>query len=323
MVEEALVHIEFTRVDSTLGQAVLSGAFGSKLIYLYGSEDQKRRYLPRVLNGDAVMYAAFTEPGHGSDITRLSTRVTRRGERWIINGSKTFITNAPIADFGIILCQGEYAGDKPYRHQYMFIVENDMQGVKVREMKGKMGQRGSPIGEIILNNVEVGDDALLGEEGRGFYQALTFFNHGRVRAASNGIGMALGAIDRAIKYAGDRVQFDRRIIEFQAVSHKIAVMIQYIEAAKLLTLRAAWMIDRGLDPRMVSVASAIAKRYSSEAASWIADQAIQIHGGYGYMSDIDLERRYRDIRVLRIYEGTSEILNEVIIGGVARGDYPI
>ncbi len=321
MLAEAIVHEEFNRVDSTLGQAILSGAFGSKLIYLFGTEKQKSKYLRKTLNGDAVMYAAFTEPDHGSDITRLSTKAFRVGEKWIINGVKTFITNAPIADFGVVLCQMEYNGDKPHRHQIMFIVDNDLQGVKVNPMKGKLGQRASPVGEIIFDQVELSDEDILGMAGRGFYQALEFFNYGRVRAASNAIGMALNAFDHAFKYASERIQFDKTIIEYQAVSHKLALMAQLIEASKLLTYRAAWSLDNEkIDKELKTFYSAIAKRYATESAWKVIDMALQIHGGYGYFKDMNIERLLRDSRVLRIYEGTSEIMNEIIVGELKRGD---
>ena len=323
MLAESIVHEEFTRVDSTLGQAVLSGAFGSKLIYLYGTEHQKRKYLKRVLNGESVMYAAFTEPGHGSDITKLDTKAVRKGDRWIISGVKTFITNAPIAEFGIVLCQMD-GDDKPYRHQIMFIVDNDQQGVKINPLKGKMGQRGSPIGEVILENVELNEENILGRPGRGFYQALNFFSYGRVRAASNALGMALNALDKALEYATEREQFGTKIIDFQAVSHKLAVMTQLIEASRLLTYRAAWALDEeNLDNRVKSIYAAIAKRFSTEAAWKVVDMALQIFGGYGYMKDFNIERIMRDLRVLRIYEGTSEILNEVILHGLKNKYYEL
>lgn len=319
MLCEAIVHEEFTRVDSTLGQAILSGAFGSKLLYLFGSERQKNRYLRRVLNGDAVMYAAFTEPEHGSDITSLSTKAVRKGDKWIVNGVKIFITNAPIAEFGIVLCQMEHKDGKPYRHQIMFIVENDMHGVVINELKDKLGQRASPLGEIIYEDVELSDEYVLGDVGRGFYQALSFFNYGRVRAASNAVGMALNAFDRALEYSKGRIQFGKPIIEYQAVSHKLAYMSQLIEASRMLTYRAAWALDREDTSREdKAVYSAMAKRFSTEAAWIVIDMALQIFGGYGYMKESNLERLLRDARVLRIYEGTSEILNEVIIHTIKR-----
>ncbi len=322
MLAEAIVHEEFNRVDSTLGQSILSGAFGSKLIYQYGREDQRINYLKKVLSGDSVMYAAFTEPEHGSDITHLSTKAVRKGDIWIINGVKTFITNVPIADFGVVLCQMESVDGKPYRNQVMFIVESDMQGVSINPMKGKMGQRGSPIGELVLKDVELGDEYVLGEVGRGFYQALEFFNYGRVRAAANAVGMALNAFDKAVEYASSRKQFDRPIIEFQAVSHKLAVMSQFIEAARLLTYRAAWSLDRqDIDKRVKASYAAIAKRFSTEYMWIVIDMALQIFGGYGYMRDFKLERLLRDSRVLRIYEGTSEILNEVIVNNLRKGTF--
>jgi len=317
MMEEVIVQEELTRVNSTLGQAIMSGAFGSKIIALFGTKNQKEKYLTRVLNGDTVMFAAFTEPEHGSDILRLSTSAVKKGDKWIINGSKIFITNAPIAEFGIVLCQSELDKEPTYRHQNMFIIETDMQGVKINELEGKMGQRGSPIGEVVLNNVELTDEYLVGKENRGFYQALHFFNYGRLRVAANAVGMSLGAFDRSLEYAQRRSQFGKPIIEYQAISHKLSLMAQLIEAARLLTYRAAWYADRGdVNPRTFSVLSSMAKCYSSEIASVVTDLAIQIFGGYGYMADFEVERYARDARVLRIYEGTSEILNNIIIDGI-------
>jgi alkylation response protein AidB-like acyl-CoA dehydrogenase len=323
MLEEVMVHEEFTRVDSTIGQAILSGAFGSKILDLYGSDRQKRTLLNRVLRGDVVTYAAFTEPEHGSDITRLGTKAVKKGDRWIINGRKIFITNAPIAEFGIVLCQ---TGDMEpsYRYQTMFIIYNDAQGVRVSEMKGKLGQHGSPIGELQFDEVEVSPDDIVGRENRGFYQALHFFSFGRLRAAANAIGMSLGAFDKALEYALSREQFGRKIFDFQAISHKISNMLIKIEAARLLLYRAAWYIDReDVDNRKFSILSSIAKLFASEMASYVADQAIQILGGYGYMKEFDVERIARDVRVIRIYEGTTEILHNIISELLKEGRYRV
>jgi alkylation response protein AidB-like acyl-CoA dehydrogenase len=320
VLEDVIVREELTRVDSTLGQAIISGPFGAELINLYGNENQKKKYLPKVLSGDNVMFSAFTEPDHGSDITKLSTTVIKKGEKWVINGTKTFITNAPLAKFGIVLCQ-EPDKIPSHRYQTMFIVETDMQGIKINELKGKMGQRGSPIGEIVFDNVEVTEEQLLGKEYRGFYQALHFFIYGRLGVAANAVGMSLGAFDRALEYAKSRIQFNKPIIEFQAISHKLSKMAQMIDAARLLTYQGAWWIDnkKDADLRTLSAISSMAKSYASEVATNVIDMAIQIFGGYGYMSDFDVERYYRDARVLRIYEGTTEINDSIIIENIANG----
>lgn len=319
-----LIHEEFVRVDSTLGTAVLSGPFGAQLIYEYGTEEQKKAYLPRVLSGEATMFAAFTEPGHGSDILRLDTTARKDGEYYIINGTKTFITNATTAEFGVVLCQTNPEAEPPYRGQSIFIVERDTEGLDVTPMKGKLGQRCNPLGELSFSDVRVHKSALLGEENRGFYQALRFFTVGRVRVAAYALGMAEGAFDRALSYAKEREAFGRKIIEFQAVGHKLAEMATLIEAARFLTYRAAWAVDQGTySPRALSAITSMAKNFASEMASKVIDMAIQIFGGYGYMEDYDVCRYWRDSRVCRIYEGTTEINYGVILDALARGHYKI
>ena len=319
-----LIHEEFVRVDSTLGTAVLSGPFGAQLIYEYGTEEQKKAYLPRTLSGEATMFAAFTEPGHGSDILRLDTTARKDGEYYVINGTKTFITNAPTAEFGVVLCQTNPGAEPPYRGQSIFIVERDAEGLDITPMKGKLGQRCNPLGEISFSDVRVHKSALLGEENRGFYHALRFFTVGRVRVAAYSLGMAEGAFDRALSYAKEREAFGRKIIEFQAVGHKLAEMATLIEAARFLTYRAAWAVDQGTySPRALSAITSMAKNFASEMASKVIDMAIQIFGGYGYMEDYDVCRYWRDSRVCRIYEGTTEINYGIILDALARGHYRI
>jgi len=322
LLETLLVHEEFVRADATLGQALMSGPFGSDLIHEFGSEEQKKKYLPLITRGEAVSSGAFTEPEHGSDLTSLSTTALKDGDHYVINGVKTFISNAPIASFYVVLCQTNPKASPPYRGQSLFIVERGVEGVDVTKITGKMGQKGTPIGEIFFNNARIPKEALLGQENRGFYYALRFFTIGRARAASYGVGMAQGAFDRALNYAKKRKQFGRPIIEFQAIQHKLAEMAVKIEAARMLTYRVGWAIDQGkYAPQQLFVMASMAKNYAAEVSNEVIDQAIQVFGGYGYILEYDVERYYRNARVLRIYEGTSEVNNNVIAEGISKGHY--
>lgn len=317
-----LIHEEFVRADPTLGTSILSGPFGSHLLYEYGTEEQKKTYILRVLSGECTMFAAFTEPDHGSDILELSTTAIKDGDYYVINGVKTFITNAYTADFGLVLCQTEPEAKPTYRGQSILIVEKEAEGFEATPMKAKLGQRCTPLGELSFDNVKVHKTALVGTENRGFYHALRFFTVGRVRVAAYALGMAEGAFDRALKYAQERKQFGKPIIEFQAVSHKLAEMATMIEAAKFLTYRAAWAIDeRRYTPRALALIASMAKNYTSEIASTVIDMAIQIFGGYGYMEEYDICRYWRDSRICRIYEGTTEVNNGVIIDALIRREY--
>ncbi|HIC95106.1 TPA: acyl-CoA dehydrogenase, partial [Candidatus Bipolaricaulota bacterium] len=297
---------EFCRADSTLGTAVMVGSFGTDLIHMFGTEEQKKEYLTKVIRGEWISSGAFTEPAHGSDITILDTTARQDGEHYVINGTKTLISNAPIADFTVVLCQA--APGEKYK-QTLFIVKKGTKGFEASKIEGKMGIRASPIGEYSFSNVRVPPENLVGVEGMGFYHTLEFLDLGRVAVTIQAVGMAQGALDRAVKYAKEREQFGRRLVDFQVIRHKIADMAIQVEAARLLAYKAAWYVDQG---RIIPELTSIAKTFATGIAIRVIDEALQIFGGYGYIADYDLERFYRDVRITPLYEGTSEIQKNVI-----------
>ncbi|RLG91168.1 MAG: acyl-CoA dehydrogenase [Candidatus Hecatellales archaeon] len=309
VLENVLIVEEFCRKDSTLGVALTLSDFASELILRFGSEEQKQKYLTQVTGGKAVSAGAFTEPEHGSDITSMSTRAVKNRDFYVINGTKTLISNATIAKFFIVLCQTNPEAKPTYRGQTLLIVERETEGVEITKISGKMGIRASPTGEISLNNVKVPKENLVGEENRGFYHTLEFFDESRIEIAAQALGIAQGAFDCALKYAKEREQFGRKIIEFQIIQHKLADMITKIETARLLTYKAAWNFDQGrIDPYLTSMA----KAYASRVAVEVTNETVQIFGGYGYIGENKVERFYRDAKITEIYEGTTEIQKNTI-----------
>ena len=308
IVESALVFEEFCRKGAGVGMSVAGSTFGSRIILHHGSEEQKRKYLTPLTKGEAISAGAFTEPDRGSDITYLATNAVRHGGEYVINGTKTFITNAGIAKFAVVLCQTDLEAKPGYRGQSTIIVEMDREGVEATELE-KMGWKTSATVQLSFTNVRVPEGNLVGQENQGFYQSLKFLNEYRAIVGAIAVGVAQGAFDRALDYAKEREAFGRKISEFQAIQHKLAEMATKIEAARLLTYKAAWNIDRkGIDPKLCSMA----KWYSARVAVEVADEAIEILGGHGYMTENEVERFYRDARALELVEGTREIQKNAI-----------
>jgi alkylation response protein AidB-like acyl-CoA dehydrogenase len=308
--ERVLVTEQFCRCGASVGTSVLGTYFGSKIILRKGSEDQRKKYLPPLFKGEAISAGAFTEPDRGSDLVSgpLSTNATKENGDFIINGTKTFISFASIAKFAVVLCQTDPQSIPPYHGHSTIIVEMDKPGIEITEME-KMGWRTNPCCEVAFINVKVPKENLVGEEGRGFYQAIEFLDEVRINVGASAVGMAQGAFERALQYAKTREAFGRKIGTFQAISHKLAEMATKIEAIRFLVYRAAWEFDNGrLDPKL----SSMAKWYSSRVAIEVADEAIEIMGGHGCMVENEVERFYRDTKVLEIYEGTREIHKNTI-----------
>ncbi len=298
----AVILEQFSRVDLGLSH-ILSTTFGSELIYLYGTKEQKAKYLPLLATGKAISAGAFTEPDAGTDVAGIRTRAVKDGNEYVINGSKMFITNGTICDFMIVLCVTNPEAEKRHRRQSLILVESDRPGVTRIKIRGKMGIRASDTAEIVFENVRVPAENLIGEEGRGFHQLMHMFNVTRASVAARGVGCAQGALDLAMAYVKERKAFGQPLAAFQAIQFKIAEMATRVELARNLVYKAAWKVDRGeLDP----VLSAMAKYYAGETAVWVANQALQLHGGYGYIDEYDVQRFYRDAKILEIYEGTTE-----------------
>ena len=309
--EKALVIEEFCRRDSGIGTALLVTDFGAANIAKYGTAEQKQRYLPLVCDGKAISGGAITEPEHGSDITSLATVAERDGDDWIVNGVKTFITSAGIAHHYVAVCQTEPGA--AHKGQTMFIIDADSPGIEVASVGQKMGIKMIPTGELSFKNVRVPGGNLLGEEGKGFRQILKFFDESRLVVAAQAVGIAQGAFDRALEYVKGRKQFGKRIAQFQVTQHKLADMATKIELARLITHKAAWTADQG---KPDSKLTAMAKFYAARTAVEVADEAIQLLGGYGYITEFEVERFYRDAKITEIYEGTREIQKNVIAGAL-------
>jgi alkylation response protein AidB-like acyl-CoA dehydrogenase len=305
LLETCLVVEEMCRADSSLGVAVTSGNFGSEFITVLGKKEQKEKYLPPICKGDFTSAAAFTEPNvSGSEITKMETTATKYGNEWWINGAKTFITNATIANFIVVLTQTDTKVRPTYRGETLFVVDRGTPGMETTKLHDKMGIRCSVTGEVHLDNVKVIDANMVGELNRGFYASMEFFDKTRVGVASQAVGIAQGAWEIAFKYSKQREAFGQPILQHELIGCGLAEAMTKIEAARWLTYRAAWLVDAGkMDPMI----TAMAKQYAGRTAMEVTDLAIQTLGGYGYLGDYRVERYHRDAKITEIYEGTSEV----------------
>ncbi len=276
-------------------------------ILTYGSEELKRRYLPDLATGKALGAWALTEPGSGSDASSLRTTARRDGDVYILNGSKSFTTHGGVGSVAVVM-----AVTNPERGKHgisAFVLEKGMEGFTAGKRENKLGMRASDTTTLLLDNVRVPATNLIGAEGDGYRQALAILDGGRISIAALGVGLAQGAFEAALRYATERQQFGKPLVEFQAIQMKLARLSMEIEAARLLTYRAAWRRQQGLSVRLEA---AQAKLYASELAVRAAEEAVQIFGGYGYIKDYPVEKYYRDAKLLTIGEGTSEIQRIVI-----------
>jgi alkylation response protein AidB-like acyl-CoA dehydrogenase len=307
--ENILIVEALCRRDSGVGIALSLADFSSELVLRFGTPEQKKKYLIPVARGEFISAGAYTEPDHGSDITFLSTTARREGDFFVVNGTKTFITNGTLADFFIVLCQADPCAVPPYRGQCTLIVEKGTKGFEATEIMPKMGIQMTSTAELSFSDVEVPAANLLGQPNKGFYQVLEFFDESRIEIAAQALGIAQGAFDRALDYAKKREQFKKKLIEFQITQHKLADMATKIEVGRLLTYKAAWNFDqKRIDPKLTSMA----KWFAAKTAVEVADEAIQILGGYGYLTEYEVERFYRDAKITEIYEGTREIQKNTI-----------
>ncbi|MBL0712643.1 MAG: acyl-CoA dehydrogenase family protein [Desulfosarcina sp.] len=308
--ENILVAEELCRGDSTVGTCLVIADFASEIIMRFGTEDQKSTWLPRVAEGEILSCGAFTEPDHGSDITSMDTTAEKDGDEWVINGSKMFITNSgPLAGFYSVLCKTDSEVKPGYKGLSVILVEADRPGLSISDVGPKMGISLTYTAEVNFKDVRVPLLNLLGEENRGFYHVLEFFDESRILIAAQALGIAQGAYDRALSYVKSREQFGRKIAQFQVTQHKIADMATKIELARLIVYKAAWNFDKDrIDPKLTSMA----KMFAARTAVEVADEAIQLHGGYGYMAEYEVERFYRDAKITELYEGTREIQKNTI-----------
>jgi alkylation response protein AidB-like acyl-CoA dehydrogenase len=311
--ENILVVEEFCRGDSGVGAALSLSDFSSEVILRFGSPEQKKKYLLPVAKGEFISAGAYTEPDHGSDITTMFTTASKQGDSYVINGAKIFTTNGTLADFFIVLCQTNPDAKPPYRGQSTILVEKGTKGFSATEISGKMGIRMTSTAQLSFTEVRVPSSHLIGKESRGFYQVLEFFDESRIEIAAQALGIAQGAFDRALDYTRERSQFGKKLSEFQITQHKLADMATKIETARLLTYKAAWNYDQErIDPMLTSMA----KLHAAKTAVEVTDEAVQILGGYGCLSEYEVERFYRDAKITEIYEGTKEIQKNTIATGL-------
>jgi acyl-CoA dehydrogenase len=278
-----------------------------------GNEMQKEKYLPDMASGNRIGAFALTEPAAGSHATNLKMTAVKNGDKYILNGTKHYITNADVADIFTVMAVTDK--DKGAKGITSFIVEKDFPGFRVGSLERKMGLRGSHSAELFFEDCEVPAENVLGDVGQGYVNALKILANGRAGLAARNLGSCQYLLDLSTKYATEREQFNVPIIDHQAVSHMIAEMAMEIEALRSFTYRVAWMVDQ---KEKIIKEAAMLKLYGSEVYNRIADKAVQIHGGMGYMKDYPVERFYRDARITRIYEGTSEIQKNIITGQLKR-----
>ncbi len=299
---------ELARISASV--AIIVSVHNSLVIYpffRYGNDAQRRKYIPPLASGRKLGAYCITEAGAGSDVSNERTVATRKGDSFLLNGEKLFITNGEKADVFFVMARTGESGRT--KNLSVFIVERETQGLVVSPPEKKMGLNASGTVSISFENAEVPAENLLGSEGMGMKIALSTLDAGRIGVAAQSVGIAQGALDAALSYSKQREQFGKSISEFQAIQWMIADMATWVEASRLLLYRAACLKDRGMG---YSLQASMAKLYASEAANRVADRAVQIHGGIGYIRGTPVERFYRDARVTEIYEGTSEIQRLVI-----------
>lgn len=302
LVEACLIAEELCRKDSTLGAVLMQAGYGAECIHRFGSASLKASYLPGVAEGDTLAGAAFTETDRGDDFHNLETTAVLDGERWVINGVKKYVSNSGAAGFYVVLCRtsSELAGD---RGGSLIVVERDQEGVVAESMGDKLGMNMMDTGQVSFTNVSVPADNLVGKEGQGISQVKSFLDEVRLVAAARAVGTAAGAFDRALLYVKQREQFGRKLAQFQITRHKIADMATKVEMARLITYRAAMAFDAGkADTALVSMAKMSAARLAVD----VTDEAIQLFGGYGYMTEQEVERFYRDAKLVELTLGNPD-----------------
>lgn len=308
--ETALVMEEFWRVDPGIGSQLMCQSFGSEMILLFGTEDQKERYLRSVCEEGKIGAVAVTEPDAGSDVLSVATRAVKRDGGYVVNGSKMFISNGDIADFFVTLCLTDPDAQKKTDRHSVIVVDGDNPGVERNKIRGKLGIRAHDTAEITFRDVWMPEKNLVGKEGRGFECFMAFFNRSRTYIAAQGVGVAQGALDLALNHTKKRKVFGRPLASNELVQVRLAEMATLVEAARNLTYKAAWKIDQGIaDPAL----TAMAKWYAGEVGVRVVDEALQLHGGYGYVDEYDISRFYRDAKIVEIYEGVKDV-EKLVIG---------
>ena len=307
---------ELARVDGSMALTIAShNGLGTGHVLSFGSEEQKRRYLPKAAAGEWLAAWALTEPGSGSDSAALRTTARRDGDGWILDGTKTFITQGSVGGFCVVLARTN-PGVAKQRGITAFIIDHGTPGFTASKHLLKLGCRSSDTAELTLDGVRVPDSQRLGEIDRAFTDTMKILDRGRISIAAMALGLGYGALDMAVRYSKERKAFGKPIADFQAIQWMLADAKAELDAASLLTYRAAWLADQG---KVHSEQAAMAKLFSSEASTRACNSALQVHGGYGYVREFDVERHLRDAKLCEIGEGTSEVQRMVIAKHVLAG----
>ena len=319
VVENVLVIEEFCKADSGLGMAVHLAYLPAKIVRIFGTPEQRRKFLTPVTKGDWVSAVSFTEPDHGSDLTRMETTLEEKSDGFVLNGTKIFTTNAAYADFFIVLAQEEPEA-RPGKGMTTILVERSPSSwlggsMEINEIPHKMGLRTASSGELVFHDLKVSKENVLGPRGRGLQNVLDFLDESRIEIGAQALGNAEGAFLKALKHARERTQFQTPIIDFQAIGHRLGRLWSHLMSVKYLTYFAAWLCDQKNEKgsAYLPLFTSMVKHHVPETAKMIIDETITVFGGYGYFMEQDVERRYRDNRIVEMYEGTVEVqLNNMV-----------
>jgi acyl-CoA dehydrogenase len=297
-----LITEEFSKIDMGIGLNIVAACFGCESILQYGTEEQKKNFLPLVCSGEKVSAGAYTEPNAGTDVAGYKTRAVKDGGDYVINGNKMFITNGSVCDFMVAQCITN-PEEKKHNSFSLIIVPADTPGISRNKIKGKMGIRSSDTAEIAFEDVRIPQSNLVGTEGRGFMELMHFFDTTRVMVAAQGLGLSEACLEASIRYVKERSVFGAPLGTFQLTQKKLTEMAIMIEALRGLVYRAAWLVDAGRPDYHLA---AMAKFFSGQTAVFCANYAVELHGGYGYIEEYPVQKWYRDAKILEIYEGTKE-----------------
>lgn len=307
--ENVIIAEEMCRKDSSMGITLTQAGYASECLFRFGSEELQQAYLPKVAEGEALSGGAFMEPDSGFDLAGLSTTAVRQGDNWVINGKKSFVLNGGAADFYVVLCRTNPDAPVTADGASLILVDADAEGLASNDLGTRLGINMMRMSELTFENVSVPATNLIGGEGRGYDSLQKFFMESRILSAAQAVGTAQGAYDRALEYIKGREQFNRPIAAFQSLRHKIADMCIKIETAKLITYEAAHRFDAGqLDAKF----AAITKLAATNTAMEVTNEAVQLLGGYGYMTEYEIEHFYRDAKILQIREGNFTLLKDII-----------
>ena len=306
---ELLITEELWRADPGIGGSIAAARFGTEMLIKYGEEWMCEQWLPKITAGETPIATGISEAAHGSDVAGMETRAEKDGDEYVINGDKMWITNGTVADVAIIMAKT--TPDARHEGITAFLTPTDVDGYDATRITNKLGIHAQDTAEIVIDDLRVPAENVVGEVDRGFYQLMEFFGPARADVAAQSTGVAQAALDAAVEYANEREQGGQKIRDYQAIRHKLAEMATAVETSRSLTYRAAAALESG-DPSRATQFASMAKLFASGHAVDVTDEALQVHGGAGYVSDHDVERFYRDARITKIYDGTSEIQKNII-----------